>query len=375
MASSSTPRIVVSLPPSEPPPSAASPAAGPVEPLEIDASQALSPVPVMSEMPPAFDDTTRIGGAARGSSHGRSATASSRLAETLAFGSFESSPAPTGASDREPVAAKASVPLATSSAPPPAHPSVAAVKASVPARSGVPASSVKRPSSDHAIDEKFFSEGDLSRHQDGVHDETLTVPDTAKRKADPDVVERRERFARYVRWAVAGSAVVCVAALARTMMAPLAEPPPPPRVTAEVRPVEPSPPARVEPSSTPTPGAPSVPVVAASDPAPGASAFAAPSPSASASGPAAVSSAATPTGDPKAEKIKARTFLEQRKLALAIEAGQRSVALDPTDGEAWLLLGAALQEKGAIADARRAYASCVKEGKTGPTNECAKMLR
>ena len=49
--------------------------------------------------------------------------------------------------------------------------------------------------------------------------------------------------------------------------------------------------------------------------------------------------------------------------------------LDATDAEAWLILGAAYQEKGNIAEARRAYASCVKEGKTGPRTECAKMLR
>jgi Flp pilus assembly protein TadD len=82
-----------------------------------------------------------------------------------------------------------------------------------------------------------------------------------------------------------------------------------------------------------------------------------------------------PTGNAKEEKAKARTFLERRKLAEAIEAGERSVALDPTDAEAWLILGAAYQEKGKNAEARRAYASCVKEGKNGPRNECMNMLR
>jgi cytochrome c-type biogenesis protein CcmH/NrfG len=81
------------------------------------------------------------------------------------------------------------------------------------------------------------------------------------------------------------------------------------------------------------------------------------------------------TGDAKEEKSKARSFLEKRKIADAIEAGERSVKLDPSDGESWLLLGAAYQEKGNMVEARRAYASCVKEAKTGPRNECAKMLR
>ena len=51
------------------------------------------------------------------------------------------------------------------------------------------------------------------------------------------------------------------------------------------------------------------------------------------------------------------------------------MALDPTDGEAWLLLGAAYQEKGLNAEARRAFTSCLKEGKRGPMGECRAMLR
>ncbi|MDF2695456.1 MAG: hypothetical protein K0S65_3839, partial [Labilithrix sp.] len=81
------------------------------------------------------------------------------------------------------------------------------------------------------------------------------------------------------------------------------------------------------------------------------------------------------TGDAKEEKSKARSLLEKRKIADAIEAGERSVKLDPSDGESWLILGAAYQEKGNMVEARRAYASCVKEAHTGPRNECAKMLR
>jgi Flp pilus assembly protein TadD len=83
-----------------------------------------------------------------------------------------------------------------------------------------------------------------------------------------------------------------------------------------------------------------------------------------------------PELDPKAaakEKNTARTLLERGKHNDAIEAGERSVALDPTDGEAWLILGAAYQEKGDMKNARRSYKACLEQGKRGPKYECAAM--
>jgi len=59
----------------------------------------------------------------------------------------------------------------------------------------------------------------------------------------------------------------------------------------------------------------------------------------------------------------------------AVDAGEKSVALDPTDGEAWLMLGAAYQSMGKTAEARRSFSSCVAEGKKGPIGECRAMLR
>src|SRR5262249_24639037 len=112
----------------------------------------------------------------------------------------------------------------------------------------------------------------------------------------------------------------------------------------------------------------------------------APQPTSAAAPAAAVPSAPTDSAEPPAKveegtadakevQAKARSFLEKRKLADAIEAGEQSVALDPTDSESWLILGAAYQEKGSMAEARRAYTSCVKEGKTDLRQECAKMIR
>lgn len=89
--------------------------------------------------------------------------------------------------------------------------------------------------------------------------------------------------------------------------------------------------------------------------------------------PAASSDAPTKTA--LEEKKEAQRLLDRGKSKDAIAAGERSVALDPADGEAWLLLGAAYQEQGKMADARRCYQACIKEGKRGPKGECAAMLR
>jgi hypothetical protein len=99
---------------------------------------------------------------------------------------------------------------------------------------------------------------------------------------------------------------------------------------------------------------------------------------------------AEPAGAPKAEtadgvaadpaqaqkqKDTARIALERGKVADSIEAGEKSVELDPTDGEAWLILGAAYQQRGDAKNARRCYKACMERGTRGPRSECAAMLR
>ena len=74
-------------------------------------------------------------------------------------------------------------------------------------------------------------------------------------------------------------------------------------------------------------------------------------------------------------KVKARTSLEWGKAGDAIVSGEKSVALDPTDAESWLILGAAYQEKGDSKNAVRSFRECLEQGKRGPRNECAAMLR
>ena len=75
------------------------------------------------------------------------------------------------------------------------------------------------------------------------------------------------------------------------------------------------------------------------------------------------------------EREAARRSLERGKTRDAIAAAERSVALDGTDAEAWLILGAAKQEIGHGGEALSAFRSCAKSAKRGPVRECRAMLR
>ena len=97
-------------------------------------------------------------------------------------------------------------------------------------------------------------------------------------------------------------------------------------------------------------------------------------------GPAVVPGpAAEPTEGDKKDAVKEKkaceAFLNRGAFAKAVEAGEHSVALDPADGDAWLMLGAAYQSLGKMAEARRSFSSCVAEGKKGSLTECRQMLR
>lgn len=124
----------------------------------------------------------------------------------------------------------------------------------------------------------------------------------------------------------------------------------------------------------PPPAAPAAPV-AEPTPAPAAASAAATDTTAAATAdPAAPAEPAEP--DPKAaakEKHDSQLALERGKVGDAIAAGERSVALDPGDAEAWLILGAAYQEKGDPTNARRSFKACLAQGKRGPKWECAQF--
>jgi tetratricopeptide (TPR) repeat protein len=79
--------------------------------------------------------------------------------------------------------------------------------------------------------------------------------------------------------------------------------------------------------------------------------------------------------DAKEAKEASQQALELGKVALATSLGERSVALDPTDADSWLILGAAYLQGGDYKNARRCFSSCVKQATGGASRECAAMLR
>jgi hypothetical protein len=91
--------------------------------------------------------------------------------------------------------------------------------------------------------------------------------------------------------------------------------------------------------------------------------------------PAPTATPPVPRDTAAGEKRRARAALEGGSLRKAVTAGERSVELDPTDAEAWLLLGAAYEMRGLASDARRAYSSCARQGRSGPVAECRAMLQ
>ena len=194
----------------------------------------------------------------------------------------------------------------------------------------------------------------------------------------PHVHLRRAKLAKYVRAAVALSAALCLAAVVRGAIA---------RVTHEHEAtahamtsdigrvvVAHQAPHDVEAAITSARGT-SAPAASAPAASPIAAAQIDSNASPNAAPGASVAVDATPAKSAAEEKKSTRIALERGKLKDAIAAGERSIALDPTDGETWLLLGAAYQDSGKSLDARRCVVECAKQGKRGPINECRMMLR
>ncbi len=227
------------------------------------------------------------------------------------------------------------------------------------------------------------------------------------RKMSPTAARRRAHLARYVKVAVALSSVLCLAAVVKAEMTRRYDVP---QLTATVaeQPVVVDPAAPKIPETPLSVGSPIAPAISAAPVSAEPVANAAPSTvasgnalaasdgiaegrssppdtrrneSAGAPGQAALPSSATlePLApDPRAAakaKAASANALERGNLASAIDSGERSVALDPTDGEAWLILGAAYQQKGDARGAVRSFKACLQQGKRGPKTECAAMLR
>ncbi len=84
---------------------------------------------------------------------------------------------------------------------------------------------------------------------------------------------------------------------------------------------------------------------------------------------------ALPTASAAEDKRASLDALKQHKLTDAIAAGERSTVADPTDAEAWLVLGAAYTDQGSFAAAQRCYHSCATEAKRGDVRECKFLMR
>jgi hypothetical protein len=97
-----------------------------------------------------------------------------------------------------------------------------------------------------------------------------------------------------------------------------------------------------------------------------------PTPSSSHDAPAGPASGGT---EASVAKRAAHGALENGRSSEAIAAGERSVALDPTDAESWLVLAAGYDQGGRHPDALRCFASCVQFADHGPRGDCLALLR
>jgi hypothetical protein len=216
----------------------------------------------------------------------------------------------------------------------------------------------------HDVDEQFFADGEAVHRAHVAEAKKASLRPRAHverfddlESRSPVVVvppERRKKLANYVKVAVGVSAFLCLVAVVR----------------AGVQHAFPSHAAPVALAAAALPAAPSPVQAVAVPPAPAVAAVDVPAAPA-----AAEEQPAPPAKSAKEEKEDSRRALEHGKRKDAIEAGERSVALDPTDAEAWLILGSAQQEAGHWKEGREAYTQCVKQAKVGPVSECRMMLR
>jgi hypothetical protein len=223
-------------------------------------------------------------------------------------------------------------------------------------------------------------------------------------KLHPDVRARRAKYGNVAKWVGIGCVVLLGAAglvrylrqqdseeqakiqmaeyaAAHTYTAPVVEPPPPASAAAPTAAATTSASAAAPADSTtippPADSAAANPAgeKAALGPESKTVAAAAPSASGAAAGAVQADTESPPAKTAQQEKRDMSSFLERGAFGSAVAAGQRSVSLDPSDGEAWLLLGAAYQSSGRAGDAKRAYNSCLTQAKRGPIGECRAMLQ
>jgi hypothetical protein len=215
------------------------------------------------------------------------------------------------------------------------------------------------------LDDRFFAEGEAAAH--AAHAEAIGATKVGVERFHPEeheshrpiVVaspERRRKLTNYVKLAVGFSGVLLLAAAVRVGVSHVVHPAEASAPATHVMAIA-APPVAVPPPLETAPSLQAPPAVVEDAPA------------------VVDEPAPPPARSAKQEKESARAALEHGKRKDAVEAAQRSVDLDPTDAEAWLILGSAQQESGKWKDARESFVSCTKQAKLGPIGECRMMLR
>jgi hypothetical protein len=154
--------------------------------------------------------------------------------------------------------------------------------------------------------------------------------------------------------------VAASAALARNELAPVSFPPPGIAPAAAVAPVA---------APIPEASAPLAPVAAVAP-------VAAPIPEASAPlAPAAPKEMPVPTLDVEQTKARALRAVSSGRYTEGMALSQAAIDADPTDAQGYLLLGAALQEKGQEGKAMQVFAECALKATHGPKGDCRALAK
>jgi hypothetical protein len=211
-------------------------------------------------------------------------------------------------------------------------------------------------------------------------DEPATV------QLSPAALARRARLRRLVAGVVSFAAVLSIAVVGKTLAAgkrPSSTVTNKPPVVLEVKPKVDETAAAVQtaaPKPDPAAVVPATPsAVPSADPTAAASAVPSAEPTAAASAtPSAVPSAdpaapPAPAADAVALRKETENLLNRGKMKDAIVKAREAIAADPSDANAYLYLGSALQETGHWKDGIEAYSECVRNATKGPVNECRQM--
>jgi len=198
-----------------------------------------------------------------------------------------------------------------------------------------------------------------------------TIATAPRKSAAPPVNSRAMRLVG----AIAAVAVVMAAVVGLKGESSTATPAPKVEAAPNAAPVvEAAPAPAAEAQDVPTAAEAQAAPAPAENPAPAATPApaVAPTPSAPAAAPTpAVSTALVPPVKlPPGRLQKAKDFLDQGNFVSATVEAQAVVQGDPSQAEAWLVLGAASQALGKDADAKRFFGECVRRGRGPAVEDC-----